>query len=288
MATEKPKLEKKILVYYHGGCLDGFSSAWVTHKNFGDEAEYIPISHQDRDVFDVKNKTIFFVDILPAEEILKELLKNNEVTTIDHHITNKENIKLVSNHSFDLQKSGAVLTWEYFNPGQDAPLFLKHVQAQDIWVWTLPFTREIMATAGLYEQTFGNWDKIATDIENEQEKNKYIEKGKVLLEYYNKICDLLIEDLATEADFENHRIWVANVPHMFASIVGHKLADKTSSFSVTWCQEEDAIHISLRSVKDFDITEIAKKHGGGGHKNAGGFEIKDFSQIPWKIVKKKL
>lgn len=30
---------------------------------------------------------------------------------------------------------------------------------------------------------------------------------------------------------------------------------------------------SLRSTGDFDVAEIAKKYGGGGHKNAAGFKV---------------
>jgi len=29
---------------------------------------------------------------------------------------------------------------------------------------------------------------------------------------------------------------------------------------------------SLRSVGDFDVSEVAKKYGGGGHRNAAGFQ----------------
>jgi nanoRNase/pAp phosphatase (c-di-AMP/oligoRNAs hydrolase) len=30
---------------------------------------------------------------------------------------------------------------------------------------------------------------------------------------------------------------------------------------------------SLRSLGDFDVSEIAKEFGGGGHKNAAGFKV---------------
>lgn len=38
--------------------------------------------------------------------------------------------------------------------------------------------------------------------------------------------------------------------------------------------------VSLRTLKDdVDVSEIAKKRGGGGHKKAAGFEVKTFEDI---------
>ena len=31
--------------------------------------------------------------------------------------------------------------------------------------------------------------------------------------------------------------------------------------------------MSLRSIGDFDVSEVAKRLGGGGHKNAAGYRI---------------
>jgi nanoRNase/pAp phosphatase (c-di-AMP/oligoRNAs hydrolase) len=38
--------------------------------------------------------------------------------------------------------------------------------------------------------------------------------------------------------------------------------------------ERNTINWSLRSNEDFDVSAIAKEFGGGGHKNAAGFETK--------------
>ena len=32
-------------------------------------------------------------------------------------------------------------------------------------------------------------------------------------------------------------------------------------------------NVSLRSVGDYDVSAIAKTFGGGGHRNAAGFEV---------------
>lgn len=285
---KKPKLEKKILVFYHGGCLDGFSAAWVAHKKFGDNAEYIPASHNE--MYDLKGKEIYMVDISISdkEEDIKQLVKNNDVTFIDHHITRQNLVPLFSKSLFALDRSGAVLTWEYFNPGQEPPLFLKHVQAQDLWAWNLEFTREIMTVVAMYEQTFENWDKIAVDIEQDNERNKYIEKGKIMNDYFNFLCDRIIKDGESLVEFEGHNVYAVNVPHMFASVIGNNLAMRTNSFGICWVQDDHGIRISLRSVKDFDVSVIAKKYGGGGHKNAAGVNLTLGTPLPWKVIKEDI
>lgn len=40
-----------------------------------------------------------------------------------------------------------------------------------------------------------------------------------------------------------------------------------------YVQDRDLWRFSLRSVGDFDVSEIARKYGGGGHKNAAGFRV---------------
>ena len=287
MKTEKPKLEKHILIFYHGGCLDGFSAAWVAHKKFGDNAEYIPASHNE--MYDIKGKEIYMLDISISdnEEDIKQLVNNNDVTLIDHHITRKSILPLIPKSYFDTEKSGCMLTWEYFNPGEKPPLLLRHVQAQDLWSWTLDNTREIMTVISTFEQTFENWDKAMSDIETESERNKYIEKGKIMMDYFNFLCDRIVEDGSALVEFEGHQVYAVNVPHMFASIVGNNLATRTNSFGICWVQDEENIRVSLRSVRDFDASMIAKKYGGGGHKNACGFRLPLGTVLPWKVIKEK-
>ena len=45
------------------------------------------------------------------------------------------------------------------------------------------------------------------------------------------------------------------------------------TFAMGWWQRSDgSFSYGLRSRGDFDVSELAKRHGGGGHKNAAGFQ----------------
>src|SRR3989344_1034234 len=180
ITLDEAKLEKKILIFYHGGCSDGFSAAWVAHKKFGDEAEYIAANfHQ---VVEVKGKDIYMLDISMSdkEEDIKKLTENNRLVFIDHHVTRQNLVSIIPESYFATDRSGSVLAWEYFNPGKKTPALITYVQDQDLYSWKLPFAREIMISVNLSERSFDAWDKIVTDLEDETKKNEYIEKGKII------------------------------------------------------------------------------------------------------------
>jgi nanoRNase/pAp phosphatase (c-di-AMP/oligoRNAs hydrolase) len=75
---------------------------------------------------------------------------------------------------------------------------------------------------------------------------------------------------------------------MFASETGNALVNKEKriGIAIVWYSEGGAIKVSLRSTDKFDVSKLAEKYGGGGHKKAAGFIIKDFKDIPWKLIKK--
>lgn len=286
ITLDKAKLEKKILVFYHGGCTDGFSAAWIAHKKFGDDAEYVTANFNE--VPDVKGKDIYMLDISVSdrEEDIKKLMENNRIVLIDHHVTRQNLVSLIPESYFAIDRSGAMLTWEYFNPGKNPPSLITYVQDQDLWIWKLPFGREVMAIVNLSDRTFDAWDKMAADLEDEKKKNSYNERGKIILDYYNRICDSMMEEGSVFVEFEGFKVYAINVPHMFGSDMGNKLALRTNSFGIVWSEDDEGIRASLRSVRDFDVSKMAKKYGGGGHKNAAGFNLPLGVEKPWKMIKK--
>jgi nanoRNase/pAp phosphatase (c-di-AMP/oligoRNAs hydrolase) len=45
----------------------------------------------------------------------------------------------------------------------------------------------------------------------------------------------------------------------------------------------DMVSCSLRSNGSFDVSVIAKKYDGGGHKNAAGFQVKMLELLSWML-----
>jgi hypothetical protein len=74
----------------------------------------------------------------------------------------------------------------------------------------------------------------------------------------------------------------ANCPPHLASDVGHQLANASGTYGLLWyINKEGKCICSLRSNGDYDVSAIAKAFGGGGHKNAAGFEVDILTLLEW-------
>jgi nanoRNase/pAp phosphatase (c-di-AMP/oligoRNAs hydrolase) len=75
----------------------------------------------------------------------------------------------------------------------------------------------------------------------------------------------------------------ANCPPHLTSDVGHELANQSGTFGLCWTLSKEGLtaQCSLRSNGDYDVSAIAKAFGGGGHKNAAGFEVPLETLVGW-------
>lgn len=81
-------------------------------------------------------------------------------------------------------------------------------------------------------------------------------------------------------NFDKYKVYAVNASSIFSSELGHKLAEKSKDkFSIVYYFENDKLKISLRGDNKIDLSELAKKYGGGGHFNAAGFSIEDREKI---------
>lgn len=124
-------------VLYHANCYDGFGAAFAAWKKFGDQAEYIPVSYGQDAPFILESEGIFIIDFSYPINTLNNLSQIAPVVVLDHHKTaeealsphvGKDNPKII----FDMNKSGALLAWEYFHPETPVPLLIKHISDRDL------------------------------------------------------------------------------------------------------------------------------------------------------------
>jgi len=85
----------------------------------------------------------------------------------------------------------------------------------------------------------------------------------------------------TTQDFVSAYGLALNTP-MHGSEVGHELANQSGTYGLVWYMGADLrIKCSLRSNGDYDVSAIARSFGGGGHKNAAGFETDIDTLMSW-------
>lgn len=278
---------KNIVVLYHKNCSsgDGFGAAWVAWKKFGNSAEYIGINHQDFFPKLLKNKEVYMVDISYEKPNMQILLKTcKKVVVLDHHESVEGATKMATEYRYDVKKSGATLSWGYFFPNKKVPKLLKYLEYVDLWKFTLPYTNEIIASVHSYDRNFNVWDKLIRDIENKESFLRHRERGEAILKYQEQLIDKAIED-AEDIEFMGYKAKALN-----SSVLRDKISDRLYSkkypFVIVWHYIPGKIAVSLRSIPSFDVTKIAMKFGGGGHKNSSGFVLPTNKPFPWKIIKK--
>ena len=279
------KITKPIVIIYHADCSDGFGGAWAAWKKFGNKAEYISIQPSDDFVAGLKNKEIYLIDVSYKPDSLKKLMAaNKRVTGIDHHISGRESTMMTQNYSFNNNHSGAVLAWKYFHHKKPVPKILSHIEDTDLWKFKIKNTKEIFAYLDLFDFSFPLWDKLAVEIENVKTKKKFVEIGNIIFKYENKLVQRMVSQNAELVIFEGYKTLAVNSPN-FSSQIGAALAKILPPIAIIWSERKGKIIVSLRSDGSVDVSALAKKHGGGGHKAASGFSQNINKKLPWKYAK---
>jgi oligoribonuclease NrnB/cAMP/cGMP phosphodiesterase (DHH superfamily) len=257
------------LCIYHGNCPDGFGAAYAVWKRFGSEVEYHPATHGAPPP-DVTGKDVIMVDFSYNRPVLTTMLeKCNSMIILDHHKTAQSDLEGLVDPKltlvFDMTRSGAIITWQYFHPYVEIPKLLLHVQDRDIWTWKLENSRQILTALDTYDMRFEVWDGLSVD--------KLTSAGEHMVTYYSSIIGDMV-DKAEIMQLDGHKVPVINAPHFMSSDLGNILA-KDYPFAVVYSVDSRGVRYSLRSVAGgLDVSEIAKSHGGGGHFHAAGFETK--------------
>ena len=280
------KISKDIVVLYHSNCTDGFGGAWAAWKKFGNKAEYVNVIHQTPVPKGLKNKYIYSVDFTYPEPIIKKLISENKrVTAIDHHISAKEVTQLTEKYSYALHHSGSVLSWLYFHPNKPVPKILQYAEDGDLWKFKLPRSREVLAYLDLFNFDFKVWEKLARELENPKKRKKWFENGKLILRHEKKMVDRLLANNTEEVLFAGYKTLAINSAD-FASELGNLMSKKLPPMGIVWRKISGQILVSLRSNGKADVSKLAQRFGGGGHKAAAGFSLPADAKLPWKSLKK--
>jgi len=257
------------LVIYHKGCTDGFGSAWAAWKLLGDRAEYHAAKYGESPP-DVKGKNVVVLDFSYDNATTKRLIQEAKgFLVIDHHKSAMVELHDVSCTHFDMNHSGAMLAWKFFHPGKEPPRLIKFIEDRDLWKWEIPYSKEFSAAFDMVKFNFEDFDKYLDDsaVDDAQEQGAYILA-------YSKTVISKIAKKASLRKLGGKDVLVVNSPHWMSEI-GAALAPKCD-FAVIWYYDHDTrqVKISLRAHHDdSDVSEVAKRWGGGGHRKAAGFVL---------------
>ena len=257
------------LVIYHASCTDGFGAAYAAWKLLGDRAEYHAAKYGE-DPPDVKGKNVVVLDFSYDNKTTKKMIKEaKSLLIIDHHKSAVVELHDISCTRFDMNHSGAMLSWNFFHPGREAPRMIRHIEDRDLWKWEIPYSKEFAAAFDMVPFDFEEFDKYLDDsaVDSAQERGAYILA-------YSKTVISKIAKQASQRKVDGKQVLVVNSSHWMSEI-GAALSPRCD-FAVIWYYDHETcqVKVSLRAHhEDADVSEVAKRFGGGGHRKAAGFSL---------------
>jgi oligoribonuclease NrnB/cAMP/cGMP phosphodiesterase (DHH superfamily) len=260
----------KKLCIYHGNCADGFTSAWVVRKALGEDVDFHAGVYQDPPP-NVEGRDVVLVDFSYKRPVLEQIRdRAASVLILDHHKTAEADLKdlpgVVS--VFDMDRSGARITWDHYFPREDPPALLLHVEDRDLWRFALRKTREIQASVFAYPYEFKVWDFLMS-----ADMDQLAIEGEAIERKHFKDIRELVGVVTRRMNIGGYNVPIANLPYTLTSDAGHLLA-KGEPFAGCYWDTPGGRVFSLRSTDDgLDVSAIAKQYGGGGHRNASGFRL---------------
>lgn len=288
------------IVYYHGNCCDGFTSAFIVwyyyKKKFSldraNEIKYIPCTYsKSSDISIIDNKNVIMCDFSMKYNILSKIIKDSKsFLLIDHHKTAEKDLENIPEKYkiFDMKKSGAGLTWEYFFPNITMPVFVQYVQDRDIW--TKLYENTDYFSTYIFQQPFEF--EIYESMLQKEKLDRALAIGKNWFEYQQ----IIVQDIAKYSRYiiqivnDEYKIVLYANSSIMKSDVGSNMLKyfPFGDLACIWNYDilSNNTYYSLRSTDHLvDASSVAKQFGGGGHRNASGCEFKgNIGSLPLDIV----
>jgi hypothetical protein len=276
-----------MLCIYHANCADGFGAAWAVRHALGPEnVEFHPGVYQ-RPPPDVTGRDVVMVDFSYKRQVLEKMASQARTLLIlDHHKSAQDDLRGLPGLNdwdwayrgrlpppglhvvFDMNRSGAGLTWDFFHPGQARPDLIDHIEDRDLWRFALPYTREIQAALFSYPYDFGVWDELMAGG-----TAGLAAAGAAIERKHHKDIAELVQVCRRRMVIGGHDVPVASLPYTLSSDAGHLMA-RGEPFAACYWDTPDGRVFSLRSVDGGrDVQSIAVQYGGGGHVHAAGFQV---------------
>ena len=280
----------KRYVLAHGNCPDGFTAMWIAHLVFGDQdTQYIPCLYGNPLPEIGDGAEVFILDFSFPRTVLEALSLRCNVTVIDHHATAQADLEgaAITRMIFDMKKSGAMLTWEFFHPDQPAPRLVEYIQDRDLWGFKLLESRAVSQYVRSFAYDFREWDKLNYQVSGSSESFEHVWRtGQDLLKFQNQQVTNMVANHfhihlsdGQEGPLHLHKVPVANATVFFSEVAEALARDpnhERALFTAYYLDRPDATgkvvrQWGLRSQNGFDVSRVAKYYGGGGHKVAAGF-----------------
>jgi len=274
------------MILIHHDDLDGRCAAAVVLRAYP-RAEPIEMNYEQPIPWDrLEGQDVWIVDFclqpFAKMERLQKLAKS--ITWIDHHKSAIDAAQLVDflcNGVQEEGRAGCELAWSFCFPRLTMPRAVTLLGRFDVWDHAdpevVPFQFGMLAARN--DPSSSLWTILLND--EGFAVAKIVANGRVVRAYQESVDKETAKSHAFGVDFEGLRALAMNVAGrgalIFESIFDpdhHDIMIRFAWFNGSWT-------VSLYSYDGgVDVGDLCKKHGGGGHPGAGGFQCK---KLPFKL-----
>lgn len=300
-------------VLFHHPCSDGITAAAVVHKFYSDTdhepefiaADYAAVGDVDAMIEKYRDKHILLVDFSFKKKVIEALQQvTASIVIIDHHKTaladledfqvyeleGTENTivdvdvnnvletigKQVVVAVFDMKESGASLTYKFFNPSKEVPIFVRYVKDIDIAQHKLPRFKDFQWYSRSLPFDVKVMAKQIDVTKDDLEKN--FDDGAAIFKFVTTRLNVL-KDNVLEGNMGGKTFGYLVTDYALASEMANFIVQEMGfDFGVCGYFSKAGMGFSLRSIAPLDVSAIAKEFGGGGHAQAAGFNLK-FNEV---------
>lgn len=294
-----------IHVLYHNNCADGFLARVIAQRKLGFAVKFHAVQYKEPVPAAVRgfpDNEIYILDFSYPRHEMEYLAKHaRKLVCLDHHATAQKELEGLDFCTFDMNKSGAMLAWEHFNPGVPAPLIVRYVQDRDLGKpWSDPehsMGGSLDVHAGLFRATPRTYEAWSAVLDN-QSLTPLMSIGSAITSRDEHLCREIARN-PLWLDIAGHRVPAAQISHEYISDACNAMlvAHPDAPFACAWfvSSSNGQVTYSLRSrapvmekgengqlvcVKpSFDVSALAKSLGGGGHPQAAGFSSDEAPQF---------
>jgi len=280
------KMERNMKCFYHSADLDGHCSGAIVKMAYP-ECEMIGINYgQDFPWSSIlPDEEVFMVDFgLQPFSWMERLNSICKLTWIDHHKTAVDDAHSVGfmtsgGQVLEEGKAGCELTWRYLHPDAPTPPTVYFLGRYDVWDHSDYRSLQFQYGMRQFKDTSpGNqdfWSKALVAAHGGF-VSMVLSDGKLLLEYEQAQNEKFCRAYSFETEI-NGMIGICANRGFTNSKVFDSVYDPTKHhLMITFCRLKlpaGKWTVSLYTTReDVDCGSIAKSFGGGGHKQAAGFQ----------------
>lgn len=292
-------------IFHGSGCVDGFASAWVVHRALGPALDFHEATYGQPPP-DVTDRDVVIVDFSYKRPVLEAMAAQaRSVLVLDHHKSAQEDLlglpAILPSASwatwpkhqvpedlpavlFDMARSGAGITWDFFNPGVPRPWFINLVEDRDLWRFTDDRSRPFHAGIKSYPFDFALWDRLYGlppaglkdhEVSHLPDNFAYelLTEGRGILRDHDLRVRKVVQTARRTMVIGGVRVPVANCSPWLFSDVGHALSEGEPFAACYYDKKDGTRNFGLRSRPEgADVSAVAALYGGGGHHGAAGFQ----------------